>query len=117
MFVFFKQKTAYELRISDWSSDVCSSDLAECGARLERIRHRWTTIAGLNPIEPDQPFRVMTLRILRFGEVVADEVVERRNAGRIRMSPGDALHRGKPREGKKVAEGIDRKSTRLNSSH
>src|SRR3546814_6392987 len=27
-FFFFKQKTAYELRISDWSSDVCSSDLA-----------------------------------------------------------------------------------------
>src|SRR3546814_102797 len=27
LFVFFKQKTAYELRISDWSSDVCSSDL------------------------------------------------------------------------------------------
>src|SRR3546814_4692035 len=27
MFVFFKQKTAYELRISGWSSDVCSSDL------------------------------------------------------------------------------------------
>src|SRR3546814_15840812 len=26
-FIFFKQKTAYELRISDWSSDVCSSDL------------------------------------------------------------------------------------------
>src|SRR3546814_11691325 len=27
MFFFFKQKTAYEMRISDWSSDVCSSDL------------------------------------------------------------------------------------------
>src|SRR3546814_9436948 len=27
LFVLFKQKTAYELRISDWSSDVCSSDL------------------------------------------------------------------------------------------
>src|SRR3546814_7658382 len=27
IFVFFKQKTAYEMRISDWSSDVCSSDL------------------------------------------------------------------------------------------
>src|SRR3546814_8730595 len=27
-FVFFKQKTAYDVRISDWSSDVCSSDLA-----------------------------------------------------------------------------------------
>src|SRR3546814_4205287 len=27
LFIFFKQKTAYEMRISDWSSDVCSSDL------------------------------------------------------------------------------------------
>src|SRR3546814_6950068 len=32
-FVFFKQKTAYEMRIIDWSSDVCSSDLV-----LVRIR-------------------------------------------------------------------------------
>src|SRR3546814_8080823 len=31
--LFFKQKTAYEMRISDWSSDVCSSDLRE-GDRL-----------------------------------------------------------------------------------
>src|SRR3546814_13983756 len=31
-FFFFKQKTAYEMRISDWSSDVCSSDL--CGVVL-----------------------------------------------------------------------------------
>src|SRR3546814_16851023 len=30
-FFFFKQKTAYEMRISDWSSDVCSSDLAAAG--------------------------------------------------------------------------------------
>src|SRR3546814_17156849 len=29
VFFFFKQKTAYEVRISDWSSDVCSSDLAD----------------------------------------------------------------------------------------
>src|SRR3546814_7921301 len=29
-FFFFKQKTAYEMRISDWSSDVCSSDLMRC---------------------------------------------------------------------------------------
>src|SRR3546814_3482980 len=35
-FFFFKQKTAYEMRISDWSSDVCSSDLKgamHCGLR------------------------------------------------------------------------------------
>src|SRR3546814_7087739 len=30
-FFFFKQKTAYEMRISDWSSDVCSSDLCPLG--------------------------------------------------------------------------------------
>src|SRR3546814_1309593 len=30
-FVFFKQKTAYEMRISDWSSGVCSSDLSRVG--------------------------------------------------------------------------------------
>src|SRR3546814_5484073 len=33
VFFFFKQKTAYEMRISDWSSDVCSSDLAYLGCR------------------------------------------------------------------------------------
>src|SRR3546814_4970152 len=46
--VFFKQKTAYEMRISDWSSDVCSSDLkgsrARCSTRCIaspgiRVRH------------------------------------------------------------------------------
>src|SRR3546814_21109062 len=31
LFFFFKQKTAYEMRISDWSSDVCSSDLRSAG--------------------------------------------------------------------------------------
>src|SRR3546814_4779681 len=31
IFFFFKQKTAYEMRISDWSSDVCSSDLLSGG--------------------------------------------------------------------------------------
>src|SRR3546814_1488422 len=31
-FCFFKQKTAYEMRISDWSSDVCSSDLPLAGS-------------------------------------------------------------------------------------
>src|SRR3546814_7819173 len=31
-FIFFKQKTAYERRISDWSSDVCSSDLCKAPA-------------------------------------------------------------------------------------
>src|SRR3546814_8953714 len=37
LFFFFKQKTAYEMRISDWSSDVCSSDLD--ADDLDAIRH------------------------------------------------------------------------------
>src|SRR3546814_13904386 len=38
LFFFFKQKTAYEMRISDWSSDVCSSDLQEAphGGKITR---------------------------------------------------------------------------------
>src|SRR3546814_9629385 len=34
---FFKQKTAYELRISDWSSDVCSSDLQSRGVGVRAL--------------------------------------------------------------------------------
>src|SRR3546814_3093132 len=35
-FFFFKQKTAYDMRISDWSSDVCSSDLKVRGTLMEK---------------------------------------------------------------------------------
>src|SRR3546814_5079168 len=40
-FFFFKQKTAYEMRISDWSSDVCSSDL--------RCSHRAPSVIRASP--------------------------------------------------------------------
>src|SRR3546814_12753502 len=60
LFFFFKQKTAYEMRISDWSSDVCSSDLGRwriglrrgaggcAGGRIGGGRHggRWGRIGG-----------------------------------------------------------------------
>src|SRR3546814_10773160 len=36
---FFKQKTAYEMRISDWSSDVCSSDLHQGRVSISRKRN------------------------------------------------------------------------------
>src|SRR3546814_8024803 len=39
LFFFFKQKTAYEVRISDWSSDVCSSDLADAACALDAAGH------------------------------------------------------------------------------
>src|SRR3546814_4328756 len=38
VFLFFKQKTAYEMRISDWSSDVCSSDLVDIDAPALALR-------------------------------------------------------------------------------
>src|SRR3546814_11548476 len=47
-FFFFKQKTAYEMRISDWSSDVCSSDLIVRPAQQARRRS-----ANLHMIAPD----------------------------------------------------------------
>src|SRR3546814_9773508 len=59
VFFFFKQKTAYEMRISDWSSDVCSSDLAEQEAD-DRIGRRPASMAEYG-------------RILCFGET--DEIV------------------------------------------
>src|SRR3546814_1472460 len=41
LFFFFKQKTAYEMRISDWSSDVCSSDLQREAASSGRGDRRF----------------------------------------------------------------------------
>src|SRR3546814_10301693 len=55
-FFFFKQKTAYEMRISDWSSDVCSSDLV---AELQ-----------VHPFQPVRP-----------GVVLGDTVDGRQSAG------------------------------------
>src|SRR3546814_3297570 len=45
---FFKQKTAYEMRISDWSSDVCSSDLEGAVEHAERER-----LTGLDHAQRD----------------------------------------------------------------
>src|SRR3546814_1141757 len=48
LFFFFKQKTAYEMRISDWSSDVCSSDLPSGRARADR--RQAAAREGLHPL-------------------------------------------------------------------
>src|SRR3546814_7107396 len=46
VFFLFKQKTAYEMRISDWSSDVCSSDLPLSFFRTTESYSRLSTIAS-----------------------------------------------------------------------
>src|SRR3546814_7150712 len=58
VFFFFKQKTAYEMRISDWSSDVCSADLRAVAPRADRTAHfleaplqHGTVQVGLRPEE------------------------------------------------------------------
>src|SRR3546814_3359466 len=68
---FFKQKTAYEMHISDWSSDVCSSDLFDLGFRprpkgtggIERLgpvavlqQHRQGDMIGIGLDDMAQPF-------------------------------------------------------------
>src|SRR3546814_2432629 len=57
IFFFFKQKTAYEMRISDWSSDVCSSDLemdgADAPAALFRQRNKVDIFSTENRIVRD----------------------------------------------------------------
>src|SRR3546814_5085395 len=44
-FFVFKQKTAYEMRISDWSSDVCSSDLCIRGINITRLQAQTRALA------------------------------------------------------------------------
>src|SRR3546814_3834469 len=65
-FFFFKQKTAYEMRISDWSSDVCSSDLGfiQAPARIKAT-----------PPEPAQP-------LLHLRGVALDPAIDRRMVDR-----------------------------------
>src|SRR3546814_3301293 len=77
-FFFFKQKTAYEMRISDWSSDVCSSDLFA-------LRHREGVVAeidlagflvGLEHREVDDPahFEFVGIdQIELFGDARSEE--------------------------------------------
>src|SRR3546814_2315683 len=120
-FFFFKQKTAYEMRISDWSSDVCSSDL---------LRRRLQKHAALVLIAP-RPRR----------EVERDEAIDDRRdrrmaelqppcdqarghpLARIDLTQHQQLRRRPPRRrGKPAGAAVgraqqDRKSTRLDTSH
>src|SRR3546814_4198712 len=67
IFFFFKQKTAYEMRISDWSSDVCSSDLGrqprQHGGGLGTLQRDERTVGQL--AQPDIALEVL----LQVGDV------------------------------------------------
>src|SRR3546814_1276929 len=128
-FFFFKQKTAYDMRISDWSSDVCSSDLrigpcAHGCASGARVYDRGADIADVPDfltISKDQRFQ----RCFRcaIGPPVGAGILS--NAG----SEGDKMRiltlsqQGIESRDQRLLSGqverdeADRKSTRLNSSH
>src|SRR3546814_14298837 len=79
LFFFFKQKTAYEMRISDWSSDVCSSDLDQvCLVPFVRIAAPDARKVGSGALRP--PLERMVIHAFRCQAVVAiafDLVAER----------------------------------------
>src|SRR3546814_8972830 len=100
--LFYKQKTADEMRISDWSSDVCSSDLENAFgyAKTESGVHRLVRIS---------PYDSSARRHTSFSSVwvypVIDDDID------ITVEDKDL------RIDTYRASGADRKSTRLNSSH
>src|SRR3546814_19670040 len=67
-FFFFKQKTAYELRISDWSSDVCSSDLG--GLLTDAVDQHPHCVLLLDEIEKAHPdlFNIL-LQVMDYGKM------------------------------------------------
>src|SRR3546814_3637465 len=78
VFFFFKQKTAYEMRISDWSSDVCSSDLTalddEAVALVETGRERPAHIVRQRDPEAQQvPLALRLLVVLVLGAARSEE--------------------------------------------
>src|SRR3546814_8370204 len=95
IFFFCKQKTAYEVRISDWSSDVCSSDLT----RSHRYRND-----GAEPVA--RP-------------AVPGPAFDGRRRLPYRAVSQGRLCRAQPEAAARIADRgqADRKSTRLNSSH
>src|SRR3546814_5916517 len=99
-FFFFKQKTAYEMRISDWSSDVCSSDLGAL-AKLAKIEVACRCCGIDQWVEPK-------------AEDVGDRLF---NVGKTVVRAASEIGERRPATDRQAQSGIDRKSTRLNSSH
>src|SRR3546814_9519181 len=125
---FFKQKTAYEMRISDWSSDVCSSDLlVELQTQCEMLRLLIRKTAWqMDRMEHKEIERTISDKVSmcnywanRLVCEAADRAMQVHGGiGYSRHKPFEHIYRHHRRY--RITEGpeeIDRKSTRLNSSH
>src|SRR3546814_2754625 len=106
LYVFFsKQKPAYEMRISDWSSDVCSSDLIDPQHRSGVDQN----IAICQCLIKQRP--TITIRI--GAQRVSKTICPQGQAGALPLNEAAFLRV----LDKHVGQPGDRKSTRLNSSH
>src|SRR3546814_1809451 len=79
-FFFFKQKTAYEMRISDWSSDVCSSDLLhhrDLGRKAQHDVGGRQGVADEMAARAEAAFHIGEMRI----ELLRDPRLDRRRRG------------------------------------
>src|SRR3546814_8393382 len=119
-YIFFKQKAAYEMRISDWSSDVCSSDLRERqhAARQEVLASDLHD-AGTDPVPLLQRLRGAALGYSKW-LVALDQVAHKEAAPGLDLADFVEAHHRRSK-GTQVDFGraalVDRTSTRLNSSH
>src|SRR3546814_8346201 len=117
-FFFFKQKTAYEMRISDWSSDVCSSDLTpEDWEPVELPLFRSTQFGD----DQDRPIKKSDGSWTYFGADLAYHFQKSQNADEL-IDIWGADHAGTVKRIKAAVAALtdgktDRKSTRLHSSH
>src|SRR3546814_5279145 len=108
-FFVFKQKTAYEMRISDWSSDVCSSDLPMLGGHRGAL-DEWQQVA-LNALARDVGAAALGAR----GDLV--DLVQEDDAVLLDSGDRGADYRLLVEQLVALLGDQDRKSTRLNSSH
>src|SRR3546814_10750567 len=106
-FFFFKQKTAYEMRISDWSSDVCSSDPLVV---FSNSVFGWIK-AGQNSGFGQRYFSVdfSQTNHARVAEAFGLKAWRVEDPSQLRGALAAAIEHGGPT--------LDRQSTRLNSSH
>src|SRR3546814_3546819 len=123
---FFKQKTAYDMRISDWSSDVCYSDLLAHIRRQQCHAERRSVALGQDRAQHgfeivDVPVHLLTE--IGIGVVDRDDLARLGGVEQAHRAPCEdsaiALQiRGPGAVRYLVRERLgDRKSTRLNSSH
>src|SRR3546814_9537295 len=106
---FFKQKTAVEMRISDWSSDVCSSDLIVAVSARDRHKDRGIDLSPYR-WEDDMGALVAADDVDVVVEMVGGADGPALTLARQTLAAGKALVTANKAM-------LDRKSTRLNSSH